>query len=406
MKTHGADILRLWVVSGDYTEDLRIGEEILDGIADTYRRLRNTLRYLLGNLAGFTEAERLPPDEMPELERWVLHRLAELDEQVRELQPRVRLSAALRRAAQFLRGRPVGLLLRRPQGRALLRPARQRPPPRRAHRARRAVPLPDRLAGAGAGVHHRGGLAHRASRRRRQRAPASCSRRCPPAGAMPALGERWERIREIRRVVTGALELERREKRIGASLQAAPDRLSRRSDDRASACRASTWPSWRSPAASCSRTGPAPADALHARRRRRRGRGARPGRRARNARAAGRCCPRSTDSPRASVPALHGRRGGAACGLSGLARPLTGLVLALAVLVADQVTKCGGAAGARRLPVAGGDAVLQSGAGLEPRRQLRHVRRRRRSRPVAADRRWPRRSRAFLLSGCTARPGR
>ena len=60
MKTHGADILRLWVVSGDYTEDLRIGKAILDGIADTYRRLRNTLRYLLGNLAGFTEAERLP----------------------------------------------------------------------------------------------------------------------------------------------------------------------------------------------------------------------------------------------------------------------------------------------------------------------------------------------------------
>ena len=86
MKTHGADILRLWVVSGDYTEDLRIGKAILDGIADTYRRLRNTLRYLLGNLAGFTEAERLPHAQMPELERWVLHRLAELDEQVRGLQ--------------------------------------------------------------------------------------------------------------------------------------------------------------------------------------------------------------------------------------------------------------------------------------------------------------------------------
>src|SRR5688500_10495553 len=67
MKTHGADILRLWVVSSDYAEDIRIGKEILDGIGDNYRRLRNTLRYVLGNLAGFNEAERLPMAEMPEL---------------------------------------------------------------------------------------------------------------------------------------------------------------------------------------------------------------------------------------------------------------------------------------------------------------------------------------------------
>ena len=84
MKTRGADILRLWTVSADYAEDIRIGEEILAGQADAYRRLRNTLRYLLGNLAGFDEAERLPYAQMPELERWVLHRLAELDRLVRE----------------------------------------------------------------------------------------------------------------------------------------------------------------------------------------------------------------------------------------------------------------------------------------------------------------------------------
>ena len=66
----GADILRLWVVNSDYSEDLRIGKEILKHQADQYRRLRNTLRYLLGNLDGFTEAERLPFAEMPELERW------------------------------------------------------------------------------------------------------------------------------------------------------------------------------------------------------------------------------------------------------------------------------------------------------------------------------------------------
>jgi isoleucyl-tRNA synthetase len=79
MKTYGADILRLWALSVDFTEDHRIGDEILKGVADQYRKLRNTFRYLLGALDGFSEAERLPVAQMPALERWVLHRLAELD---------------------------------------------------------------------------------------------------------------------------------------------------------------------------------------------------------------------------------------------------------------------------------------------------------------------------------------
>ncbi|MEO0701254.1 MAG: isoleucine--tRNA ligase [Pseudomonadota bacterium] len=80
---YGADILRLWVVQTDYTADQRIGPEILKGVADSYRRLRNTMRFMLGNLDGFTEEERVAPEDMPELERWVLHRLAELDHKVR-----------------------------------------------------------------------------------------------------------------------------------------------------------------------------------------------------------------------------------------------------------------------------------------------------------------------------------
>jgi isoleucyl-tRNA synthetase len=75
----GADILRLWVVNSDVSEDLRIGPEILKQQAELYRRLRNTLRWLLGSLDGFTDSECIEPADMPELERWVLHRLAELD---------------------------------------------------------------------------------------------------------------------------------------------------------------------------------------------------------------------------------------------------------------------------------------------------------------------------------------
>lgn len=84
IEQYGADILRLWVAQADYTADQRIGPEILKGTADSYRRLRNTLRFLLGALAGFDDAERIEPAQMPELEQWMLHRLAQLDHQVRQ----------------------------------------------------------------------------------------------------------------------------------------------------------------------------------------------------------------------------------------------------------------------------------------------------------------------------------
>ena len=79
MKDYGADILRLWALSVDFTEDHRIGKEILAGVADQYRKLRNSFRYLLGALEGFTEDERVPVADMPELERYMLHLLAKLD---------------------------------------------------------------------------------------------------------------------------------------------------------------------------------------------------------------------------------------------------------------------------------------------------------------------------------------
>ena len=84
MKEHGADILRLWSLSVDFTEDHRIGKEILAGVADQYRKLRNSFRYLLGALEGFSEDERVSDvAAMPELERYMLHLLAELDAKLR-----------------------------------------------------------------------------------------------------------------------------------------------------------------------------------------------------------------------------------------------------------------------------------------------------------------------------------
>ncbi len=84
IKDSGADILRLWALSVDFTEDHRIGKEILAGVSDQYRKLRNTFRYLLGALAGFDEAERVAVEDMPELERYVLHLLAELDAKLKQ----------------------------------------------------------------------------------------------------------------------------------------------------------------------------------------------------------------------------------------------------------------------------------------------------------------------------------
>jgi isoleucyl-tRNA synthetase len=84
MRDYGADILRLWALSVDFTEDHRIGKEILAGVADQYRKLRNTFRYLLGALEGFTAEERL--DDVaayPELDRYLLHLTSVLDQKLR-----------------------------------------------------------------------------------------------------------------------------------------------------------------------------------------------------------------------------------------------------------------------------------------------------------------------------------
>ena len=83
MEQFGADIIRLWALSVDYTEDHRIGDEILKGVGDQYRKLRNTFRYMLGALEGYDDAEALPVSEMPELERYVLALLGQLDAKMR-----------------------------------------------------------------------------------------------------------------------------------------------------------------------------------------------------------------------------------------------------------------------------------------------------------------------------------
>ncbi|WP_017931561.1 isoleucine--tRNA ligase [Robiginitomaculum antarcticum] len=83
-KQYGAEIVRLWAASSDFTEEVKIGKEIIQTSTDAYRKLRNTLRYMIGALDGYSEADAIDIVDMPALERWVLHRLHELDAVVKD----------------------------------------------------------------------------------------------------------------------------------------------------------------------------------------------------------------------------------------------------------------------------------------------------------------------------------
>ena len=101
MRDYGADIIRLWALSVDYTEDHRTGPEILKGVADQYRKLRNTFRYLLGALDGYGAAEALPVADMPELEHYMLTLLAGLDGELRRATDEFDFNAYVRALTDF-----------------------------------------------------------------------------------------------------------------------------------------------------------------------------------------------------------------------------------------------------------------------------------------------------------------
>ncbi len=221
LKTYGADILRLWVVSADYSEDLRISDEILRYQADAYRRLRNTLRYLLGNLAAFDESERVAPAEMPELERWVLHRLAELDALVRRACEDFDFHVLFTALHNFCAG-DLSAFYFDIRKDALYCDAVDAP----RRRAARTVldALFNCLTAWLAPI-----LCFTAEEAWLARFPSEDDSvhlrlfpEIPADWRDDALAAKWAKIRRLRRVVTGALEVERREKRIGSSLQAHP----------------------------------------------------------------------------------------------------------------------------------------------------------------------------------------
>ena len=215
---YGADILRLWVMSSDTTEDLRVGPEILKQQSELYRRLRNTLRWVLGSLAGFTEAERVPEAEMPELERWVLHRLTELDALIRRattsydwtgMYPTLHNFCASDLSAFYFDVRKDAIYCDRPDS---LRRRAARTVLDHLHRCLTTWLAPVLCFTAEEAWCARFG---EESSVHLQTYPA-----LPATWADPALAARWEAIRERRRAATVQIEAMRREKVIGSSLEA------------------------------------------------------------------------------------------------------------------------------------------------------------------------------------------
>jgi len=218
----GADILRLWVLSSDYTEDLRIGKEILTRNSDVYRRLRNTLRYMLGNLNGFSDAEKLPVSEMPELDRWILHRLSELDTEVRrccnetyafhELFQHIHNFCAIDLSAFYFDIRKDVLYCDSAESTS-----------RRAVRTVLDTVFDTLVAWLAPFTCF---TAEEAWMSRYPDSEESIHEQLfpiiPAAWKDDDLAVRWNKVRTVRRVITGALETERAAKRIGSSLQAAP----------------------------------------------------------------------------------------------------------------------------------------------------------------------------------------
>ncbi len=221
IKNFGADILRIWVVASDYSEDLKIGPEIIKHQADAYRRLRNTFRYLLGNLHGFDEDERVDEASMPELERFVLHRMAELDTLVRDCCERYDFHAMFTALHNFCAVELSSFYF--DIRKDTLYCDTLESADRRATRTvldQLFMSLTTWLAPIIPFTTEEVWLNRFPEQAESDSVHLKQFPNIPASWKDHELAEKWENVRNLRRAVTGALEIERAEKRIGSSLGA------------------------------------------------------------------------------------------------------------------------------------------------------------------------------------------
>jgi isoleucyl-tRNA synthetase len=221
---YGADILRLWLVGTNYTEDIRSGDEILKHHSDLYRRFRNTLRFVLGNLSEFDESEKLDYAELPELERWVLHQIYIFDQKLKStlenydlhtLYGELHNFCALDLSAFYFDIRKDSLYCDAKDSMK-----------RRATRTVLDIVFNHLTAWFAPVLSYTAEEAWLARFPEKRESGDSIHLQqipnVPQEWQNDALNQKWNEIRKIRNVVTGAMEIERANKRIGSSLQARP----------------------------------------------------------------------------------------------------------------------------------------------------------------------------------------
>jgi len=221
IKQFGADILRMWVCASDYADDLRIGREILKTTVETYRKLRNTVRWMLGSLAHFLEEDRVKFDKMPELERLMLHRLFELDALVRKAYADFDYKRIFAALSSFMTSDLSAFYFDIRKDTLYCDPFSS--VKRKAcltvldHLFRCTVTwlAPMLCFTAEESWLSRYGEATKSVH-------LEIFPEVPTSWRDEKLAEKWRKIRIVRRVVTGALEIERAQKRIGSSLEAHP----------------------------------------------------------------------------------------------------------------------------------------------------------------------------------------
>ena len=220
IKDSGADILRLWVAAADYSDDLRIGPEILKTFVETYRKLRNTIRWMLGTLAHYDDAHRVKPTDMPELERLMLHRLSEIAPIVSKAYETYDYRKVITELSAFLNTELSAFYFD-------IRKDTLYCDPHTSMARRSALTCIEEIFRA-VTLWLAPILVFTAEESWLSRYPDAESvhletfPEIPVAWQDEALAARWSTIRKVRRVVTGALEIERAQKRIGSSLEAAP----------------------------------------------------------------------------------------------------------------------------------------------------------------------------------------
>ncbi|MBR0873896.1 isoleucine--tRNA ligase [Bradyrhizobium tropiciagri] len=221
IKDSGADILRLWVCATDYADDQRIGPEILKNTIETYRKLRNSIRWMLGTLHHFKQAEKVAVDEMPELERLMLHVLAGHAETIRKAYAEFDYKTVVASLAAFMNSELSAFYF------DIRKDTLYCDPPSSVAR-KAALTTIDILCDAILKwlAPILSFTTEESWRMYRPNAEPSVHLTLFPEGLEQfrddKLAAKWETIRDVRRVVTGALELERAAKRIGSSLEASP----------------------------------------------------------------------------------------------------------------------------------------------------------------------------------------